>query len=65
MEIEKIKRAMDSLDVAIVAVKAIGENKKTNSHVGKLMAIQSDYAAIIAKDEYLSNAPNKRRKKQE
>lgn len=53
---------MKALDSAIEAIKALPESKKTNSHVGKIMAIQGDYAAIVAKEEYTSRAPGKRKK---
>lgn len=54
---------MDCLNASVDAIRAMGENKKTNSHIGKISAIQGDYAAMAAKQAYLDNAPGKRKSK--
>lgn len=60
---EEINAVMNALNECVARLEELPDSQKRNSHIGKIMAIQGDYAAILAKDEYIRNAPGKRKGK--
>ena len=60
-----LKQAIESTDVCIQSIRELGESKKTNAMIGKLLSIKAELTSQSVKQEIMDAAPGKRKKKGE
>lgn len=60
---ETYANALNAVDTAIGAVSALGQSKKTNAMLGKLMLVKAELSSVMARAEVMQEIPGKRMKK--
>lgn len=61
---ETYANALNAVDTAIGAVSALGQSKKTNAMLGKLMLVKAELSSVMARAEVMQEIPGKRTKKE-
>ena len=62
---DTLETAAKAVNVAIESIKAIGETKKTNAMLRKLISVKADIESAITKERVMGEIPVSRKKPKE